>query len=36
MLTSYGLTYMEAAETSRRSAEKIQFEGAFYRSDIGT
>jgi phosphoribosylamine--glycine ligase len=35
MLTSYGLTYMEAAETSRRSAAKVKFAGGFYRKDIG-
>lgn len=35
MLTSYGLTYMEAAEMSRRAAEKVRFEGGFFRKDIG-
>jgi len=35
MLTSYGLTYMEAAEMSKRSAEKVNFEGGFFRKDIG-
>ena len=34
-LTSFGLTGAEAAETSRRSAAHIHFEGMFYRSDIG-
>jgi len=36
MLTSFGLTHMEAAETSRRSARHVNFEGGFYRKDIGT
>ncbi len=35
MLTSYGLTYMEAAEMSKRSATKVNFEGGFFRKDIG-
>jgi len=35
MLTSYGLTYMEAAEMSRRAAAKVTFEGGFFRKDIG-
>lgn len=35
MLTSFGLTYAEAAETSRRSAKHVDFEGCFHRSDIG-
>jgi len=35
MLTSYGLTYMEAAEMSRRSAAHVHFEGGFFRKDIG-
>ena len=35
MLTSYGLTHMEAAETCRREAERVSFDGAFWRRDIG-
>jgi len=35
MLTSYGLTYMEAAEMSRRAAAKVSFDGGFFRKDIG-
>ena len=35
MLTSYGLTYMEAAEMSKRSAANVRFEGGFFRKDIG-
>ncbi|MFK8055408.1 MAG: phosphoribosylamine--glycine ligase [Saprospiraceae bacterium] len=35
MLTSYGLTYMEAAEMSRRAAAKVTFDGGFFRKDIG-
>ena len=35
MLTSYGLSGAEAAETSRRSAQHVQFDGGFYRKDIG-
>jgi phosphoribosylamine--glycine ligase len=35
MLTSYGLTYMEAAEMSKRSAASVHFEGGFFRKDIG-
>ncbi len=34
-ITSFGLSTMEAAETSRREALKINFEGAYYRRDIG-
>ena len=34
-LTSYGLTYPEAAEMSRRAAAEVEFEGAFYRDDVG-
>lgn len=35
MLSSYGLSYMEAAETCRKSANLVSFEGGFYRKDIG-
>ena len=34
-LTSYGLTYPEAAEMSRRAAAEVAFEGAFFREDVG-
>ena len=34
-LSSYGATMKEALEASYRNAEIIQFEGKYYRSDIG-
>jgi len=34
-LSSYGASIKEALEASYRNAEKIQFEGKYYRSDIG-
>ena len=34
-LSSYGASMKEALEASYRNAEKIQFEGKYYRSDIG-
>ena len=35
MLTSFGLTGAEAAETCRRAAAEVHFDGGFYRRDIG-
>ncbi len=34
-LTSYGNDFHAALEVSRKNAEKIQFEGKYYRKDIG-
>ena len=34
-VSSYGTNMKEALEASYRNAEKIQFEGKYYRSDIG-
>ena len=34
-VSSYGASMKEALETSYKNAEKIQFEGKYYRSDIG-
>jgi len=34
-LSSYGASMKEALEASYKNAEKIQFEGKYYRSDIG-
>jgi len=34
-VSSYGSSMKEALDQSYRNAEKIQFEGKYYRSDIG-
>lgn len=34
-ITSYGADIKEALATSYRNAEKIQYEGKYYRKDIG-
>ena len=34
-ITSYGDTFQEALQQSLANAEKVQFEGAYYRKDIG-
>lgn len=34
-VTSYGTTMEEALETSYKNVQKIQFEGSYYRKDIG-
>jgi phosphoribosylamine--glycine ligase len=34
-VSSYGNSMKEALEASYKSAEKIQFKGKYYRSDIG-
>jgi len=34
-LSSYGASMKDALEASYRNAEKVQFEGKYYRSDIG-
>ena len=34
-LSSFGSTMQEALEASYRNAEKIEFEGKYYRRDIG-
>ncbi len=34
-LTSYGRTFQEALQKSLANAEKVQFEGKYYRKDIG-
>jgi len=34
-VSSYGADMKEALAASYRSAEKIRFEGKYYRSDIG-
>lgn len=34
-VSSYGATKQEALEKSFKEAQKIQFEGKYFRSDIG-
>ncbi|MCK5068872.1 MAG: hypothetical protein KAR16_15590, partial [Bacteroidales bacterium] len=34
-VSSFGSSMKEALEASYRNAEKIEFEGKYYRSDIG-
>jgi len=34
-VSSYGASMKEALEASYKNAEKIQFEGKYFRSDIG-
>ncbi len=34
-VSSYGSSMKEALDQSYKNAEKIQFEGKYYRSDIG-
>ena len=34
-VTSFGSDFQKALETSKKNAEKIQFEGKYYRRDIG-
>lgn len=34
-LTSFGKNYTEALQKSYASAEKISFEGKYYRTDLG-
>lgn len=34
-ITSYGSTFQEALEQSYKNAEKVKFEGAYHRRDIG-
>ena len=34
-ITSYGATFQEALEQSLANAEKVEFDGAYFRQDIG-